>query len=178
MKKIELVVFMAVMLTISSCNNTQETTGIVNSITSAEPKEKYDPFIEGNQNILRMEDEDIQLFLKRYGWHPQKMASGLYVEILKEGEGDCFKEGDEVILNYETQLLDGEQVYNSQTDGIKQFKVDKSEEITALHEVVKQLKPGSVARLVIPSYLAYGVAGDGNKIKGRKSIAMTIEIIK
>jgi len=47
-----------------------------------------------------------------------------------------------------------------------------------LHEAVQHLKRGAEARLVLPSHLAYGVAGDGNKVKGRKSIAMVIQISK
>ena len=39
------------------------------------------------------------------------------------------------------------------------------------------LRPGAKARLVIPSYMAYGVSGDGNKINGRLPVAMTIEIM-
>jgi len=41
---------------------------------------------------------------------------------------------------------------------------------------VKKMRVGEKARLVIPSYLAYGVAGDGNLIKGYSPIAMYIEL--
>ena len=63
-------------------------------------------------------------------------------------------------------------------DGKKVFVVDKSSEITGLHEAVKLLKPGGKANLVIPSHLAYGVAGDGHRIIGQKSVAMKISIEK
>ncbi|MBO4232563.1 MAG: FKBP-type peptidyl-prolyl cis-trans isomerase [Bacteroidales bacterium] len=176
MKKVVPFLFVGLLFVLVACDNTQETTGVVQPVTKVEEKEEYDPFIEGNRNILRMEDEDIQLFLKRYGWNTDKKESGLYIEVLETGSGETFKEGDEVQLDYVTQLLDGEVVYSSKEDGVKKFKVDKSEEIAGLHEAVKYLRHGARARIVLPSYLAYGVAGDGNKIKGRKSLAMTIEI--
>lgn len=176
MKKVLAIISIAVLPVFMGCGNSTETTGTVKSVSTVEEEEAYDPFIEGNRNILRMEDEDIQLFLKRYEWSPEKKESGLYIQILNEGHGESFKTGDEVTFDYVMQLLDGDTVYTSKTDGVKRFKVDKSEEVTGLHEAVKYLRPGAKARIIMPSYMAYGVAGDGNRIKGRKSLAMTIEI--
>jgi len=45
-----------------------------------------------------------------------------------------------------------------------------------LHEAVQLLRPGAKARLVIPSYLAYGVAGDGDRIQGLQPIIMEITL--
>ena len=46
-----------------------------------------------------------------------------------------------------------------------------------LHEAVKKMKRGGSAHLVVPSFLAYGVAGDGRRIRGKVSLAMTIEVV-
>ena len=43
-----------------------------------------------------------------------------------------------------------------------------------MHEAVQMLRPGARARLVIPSYLAYGVAGDGDRIQGLQPVMMEI----
>ena len=42
---------------------------------------------------------------------------------------------------------------------------------------VKKMKRGGSAHLVVPSFLAYGVAGDGRRIRGKVSLAMTIEVV-
>lgn len=168
---------MLLALLFSSCGE-KRTTGVVVGITSeVDTVEKFDPFVEGNKNIIRKENEDIQLFIKRYGWNMHETGSGLYIEILEEGSGACFVDGDEVTLDYQMQLLDGEKIYDSKTEGVKRFEVGKKEEMAGLHEAVKLLRRGGKARLVLPSYLAYGVAGDGRKIRGRKSVAMTIQVI-
>ena len=168
---------MLLALLFSSCGKKQ-TTGVVVGITSeVDTVEKFDPFVEGNKNIIRKENEDIQLFIKRYGWNMHETGSGLYIEILEEGSGAYFVDGDEVTLDYQMQLLDGEKIYDSKTEGVKKFEVGKKEEMAGLHEAVKLLRRGGKARLVLPSYLAYGVAGDGRKIRGRKSVAMTIQAI-
>jgi len=106
----------------------------------------------------------------------QKTGTGLHIQILEPGSGETFKEGDEVRFGYQTFLLDGKMIYDSKEDGDKQFRVARSEEISGLHEAAQMLRPGAKARLVIPSYLAYGVAGDGDRINGRNAIAMIVEI--
>lgn len=159
----------------SSCK--EKTTGQVVSNDKKEVVDHSAPYVEGNKRIMQWENEEMQLFIKRYGWKMERTGSGLYIQVLTPGQGENFKEGDEVTMVYNSFLLDGTPLYSSQADGLKTFRVCKSEEIDGLHEAVQLLKPGAKARLVIPSYLAYGVAGDGNKVNGRLSVAMTIEIL-
>ncbi len=154
-----------------------KTTGVVTVGGNEVVEEKPDPFIQGNKRILALEQEEIALVIKRHHWNMVTTGTGLNYEILKQGGGPCFVEGDSVTMKYVVQLLSGEEVYNSETDGVKTFRVEKTEEIPALHEVMKLLSPGAKARMVVPSHLAYGVAGDGNKIKGREALIMNIEIV-
>ncbi|MCQ2265904.1 MAG: FKBP-type peptidyl-prolyl cis-trans isomerase [Bacteroidales bacterium] len=154
-----------------------KTTGVVTVGGNEVVEEKLDPFIQGNKRILALEQEEIALVIKRHHWNMTTTGTGLNYEILKQGRGECFVEGDSVALKYTIQLLSGEEVYNSETDGIKTFRVEKSEEIPALHEMAKLLSPGAKARLVVPSHLAYGVSGDNNRIKGREALIMNVEIL-
>lgn len=158
----------------ASCHNQQ--TG---SVVTSDKKEKVDkeaPYVEGNKKILQWETEEMELFIKRYHWNMTKTGTGLYIEVLNPGQGERFQEGDRIRVEYQTFLLSGEQIYDSKTNGAKEFTVAKSEEIEALHEAATLLRPGAKARLVIPSYLAYGVSGDGDKVNGRLSVAMTIQV--
>lgn len=106
----------------------------------------------------------------------RRTATGLYIEVLNPGNGELYKENDPVTLEYRTFLLSGEMIYCSDSLGKKHFVVNRSEEIDALHEAVQLLRPGAKARLVIPSYLAYGVAGDGDRIQGLQPIIMEITL--
>ena len=162
------------LLVLNGCHQRSATGTVVTN--DKEQEDKDAPWIEGNKKILNWETEEIELFIKRYNWNMERTGTGLHIQILQEGTGNKFVEGDKVTVEYQTFLLSGEKVYDSKEDGVKTFTVDKSEEITALHEAVKMLKPGATARLVIPTHLAYGVAGDGNKINGRLPIAMIIHI--
>lgn len=160
----------------TSCH--QKQTGEVVTSTKEENVDKDAPYVEGNKKILQWEQEEIALFVKRYGWTMTQTGTGLFVEITKNGSGTHFQEGDRITLAYKIFRLDGSPVYNSEQDGLKQFTIGKSEEISGLHEAALLLNPGAEARLVIPAHLAYGVAGDGNKLIGRQPIAMTLQVIQ
>lgn len=166
-----------VLLALAGCRKPAATGTVVTS--SKEPQEDVEaPYVEGNKRIIHLENEEIELFIQRYGWKMEKTGTGLYVQILDEGRGEMIKEDDMVHLKYQTFLLSGERIYDSEEDGEKVFKVAKSEEINGLHEAVRLLRPGGKARLVIPSYMAYGVAGDGDKVDGREPVVMIVEVVK
>ena len=153
-------------------------TGSVVSSSDAPKEDKADPYVEGNKNIMRRENDEMQMFIRRYGWDMQRTPTGLYVQVLDPGTGEPFKEGDRVAMEYRTFLLSGEQVYSSDSNGVKVFEVNRSEEIDALHEVAQMLKPGAKARLVIPSYLGHGVAGDGDRIQGLQPVMMEVRVLE
>ena len=176
-KILSLLSLMLLVGTFSACHDSKVTGNVVTS--SQEMKEDKDaPYVEGNRNIMRRENEEMLLFIQRYGWQMQRTPTGLYVEVLEPGEGALFVEGDRVAMRYRTFLLSGEQIYSSDSADVKVFTVDRSEEIGALHEVAKMLRPGAKARLVIPSYLGYGVAGDGDRIQGLQPFMMEISVLK
>jgi len=156
-----------------SCNNPSPTGVIQNKSTKLE---ETDPFILGNRKIVELENEDIELFLKRYKWEMTKTETGLRYEITKKGIGENIKSGESVTFEYSAFLLNGEKIYNSNDDGLKRFVVEKSEEIAGLHEVAQLVNRGAEMRLIIPSHLAYGVAGDGNKIKPYQTVVMKIKV--
>jgi FKBP-type peptidyl-prolyl cis-trans isomerase len=178
MRKILSLVLLTLLLGAFSACRDQKVTGNVVASSQDEKEDKDAPYVEGNKNIMRRENEEMQLFIQRYGWQMQRTPTGLYVEILEPGVGALFVEGDRVALRYRTFLLSGEQIYSSDSADVKVFMVDRSEEIGALHEVAKMLRPGAKARLVIPSYLGYGVAGDGDRIQGLQPFMMEISVLK
>ncbi len=177
MRKVLVIIMMCLLFgSFSACRDRKATGSVVSS--SEAPKEDKDaPYVEGNKNIMRRENDEMQMFIRRYGWNMQRTPTGLYVQVLESGSGEPFKEGDRVAMEYRTFLLSGEQVYSSDSSGVKVFVVNRSEEIDALHEVSQMLRPGAKARLVIPSYLGYGVAGDGDRIQGLQPFMMEIRVL-
>ncbi|MCL2245962.1 MAG: FKBP-type peptidyl-prolyl cis-trans isomerase [Lentimicrobiaceae bacterium] len=157
-----------------SCNNIAPT-GVIG--TSSTKTEETDPFILGNRKMIELENEDIELFLKRYEWKMKQTNTGLRYEITKKGSGKKIEKGETVSLEYRTWLLNGIEIYNSDNDGLKQFAIEKSTEIAGLHEAVLLMNKDAEARLIIPSYLAYGVSGDGNKVLPYQTIVMYVKVV-
>lgn len=175
-KKIFIIPFVVLLSVIlASCTNTPENTDEDAVIINQD--DYTEPLIIANKESVRLEDGDIDLFIKRYGWEMHKSETGLRYFIFNQGDSYHPKEKDKVELAYSMRLIDGTDVYNSDTDGNKEFALGKSDEINGLQEAVKMMGVGGKARLVIPSYLAYGMSGDGFLIRQRISIIMEIEII-
>ena len=177
MRKLLYVFLLTVLVGAFSACRDHGVTGSVVTTSETEKEDKDAPYVEGNKNIMRRENEEMQMFIRRYGWQMQRTPTGLYVQILEPGSGDLYVENDRVAVAYRTFLLSGEMVYCSDSDGVKRFVVNRSEEIDALHEAVQLLRPGAKARLVIPSHLGYGVAGDGDRIQGLQPFMMEISML-
>lgn len=167
--------FLCLLLWMGSCH--QKPTGVVTMQTSQQVEEEFDPYIEGNKRILALEQEEIELVIKRHHWNMTTTGTGLNYEVLEPGKGCRFVEGDSVSMKYTIALLSGKVLYDSENDGVKTFRVNKTEEIPALHEIAQLVAPGAKVRMVVPSHLAYGVGGDGQEIKGREALIMNIEIL-
>lgn len=136
-----------------------------------------EPLVQANQNSVRTEDEDINLYIKRHQLNIIRSESGLRYEISKLGHGKFIKAKDVVTYSYQTFSIDGVMLYSSEEDGNKVVEVEKNNEIQAIDEALKLMRVGDAAHLVIPSHLGYGVGGDGDKIRQRIPIVMKIKII-
>jgi FKBP-type peptidyl-prolyl cis-trans isomerase len=131
-----------------------------------------------NQEIVRKDNADIELIAKRYGWNLVQSESGLCYQIITSGKGDKSQPKDIVQIKGRISLPDGTDIYNSTNEGVKEFRVDRSEDAVGLHELVKLMRAGDKARAIIPSYLAYGISGDGEQIPPIALLICEIELIK
>ncbi len=129
-----------------------------------------------NRDIVSHEATDIRLVLQRYGWKVQKTESGLFYEITESRDGQTLRPGERVQLKYRLTLLDGEPVSDSDSDGLMEVVVEKSDAPVGLHQLLRLMKRGEKARAVIPSHLAYGQIGDGDRIPGFASLVYYIEV--
>lgn len=87
------------------------------------------------------------------------------------------KSGDEVTLSYNITDLKGNSIYTKEELGIKKYNVDKEDFISGLQNGIKLMKEGEIITFVIPSYNAFGISGDGNKISINQSIISTVTLI-
>ena len=81
---------------------------------------------------------------------------------------------DLVMLSYDIVDLNGDILYEKRE---RSYKVDKEDFIPALQDGIKLMKKGEMITFVIPSYRAFGVVGDGNKIAVNQPIKSTVTLI-
>lgn len=86
--------------------------------------------------------------------------------------------GDEVVFEYEISDLQNKIIYSKEDLGVKNYSVDKEDIISGIQKGIKLMKVGETITFVIPSYNAFGVSGDGNKIGINQSIKSTITLLR
>ncbi|WP_088322848.1 gliding motility-associated peptidyl-prolyl isomerase GldI [Polaribacter tangerinus] len=87
------------------------------------------------------------------------------------------KMGDIVTFEYDIADIEGNVIYDKESLGEKTYTVDKEDFITAIQKGIKIMKKGEVVTFIIPSYSAFGIAGDGNKIGVNTIIKSTVKLI-
>lgn len=140
-------------------------------------EEIKETMVNANQQSVRLEDEDIDLYIKRQQLDIVKTETGLRYQITKQGKGPLIKAKNLVTIGFETLSINGEPLYSSEESGPKVLEIEKNNEIPALDEMLKLMNLGAESHMVIPSHLAYGVAGDGDKIRQRIPIVMKIKVL-
>jgi len=128
------------------------------------PKEVSNTLAKVHKRNIRIEDQQIDDYLQRRSWDFVRTKSGLRYRIYKEGVGLRPKDGQRVVLEYTVNLIRGDVIYDSKNDGLKTFIIGEDDEPTGLHEAIKLMKVGAKAKLILPSYLAYGLIGDENRV--------------
>jgi FKBP-type peptidyl-prolyl cis-trans isomerase FkpA len=87
------------------------------------------------------------------------------------------KEGNEVTVEYNITDLNDSILYNKVSLGVKKYIIDKEDFISGLQKGIKLMKIGETITFVLPSYSAFGITGDGNKIGINQSIKSTVTLI-
>ena len=101
-----------------------------------------------------------------------------YKYIIKDPKNSISpKKGDLVQISYEISDLKDQIIYSKQLNGIKDYKVDEEDFIPGIQQGLKLMKIGETIKFIIPSFNAYDIVGDGNKIGINKSIISIVTLI-
>lgn len=102
--------------------------------------------------------------------------SGLQYEVVKKGNGEKVKEGDQVKVHYTGTFVDGKTFDDSRKRGEPAvFGVDQV--IPGWSEALKLMDVGSRYKLAIPSTLAYGEQGAPPVIEPNSVLLFDVELI-
>lgn len=131
----------------SSCKKDYE------SIQSVDGKKITDYIAKNNLTSLMKEDS---------------LKTGYYYQVLTPGTGATFKNTDSVLYNGVVQSLENKTVYlTTNINGnlgtyVGYTNTLNGASIPAIRDVIGRLKPGGTARIILPSYLAFGKNGAGD----------------
>lgn len=132
------------------------------------------------KSLIKIEENKILDFIKKDSTNKYiQSKSGFWYTYINRVEDSLLKPkvGDEVSILYDIKSLNDSIIYSTNELGIKKYVVDKENFISALQKGIKLMKKGEIITFVIPSYAAFGIAGDGNKIGINQSIKSTVKLI-
>jgi len=159
-------------LLIPSCKSSNE---------RAKPVEKASPnedLIRNQQTIMRNESVDIDAYVSTRKMNVAKTQTGLRYHIYENGTGSRKPVTEDYVkINYKVSLLDGSLVYSSDSTGAMEFQMGKSDVASGLQEGLMLLNEGDKAIFILPSHLAYGLTGDGDKIKHYETLVIDTELL-
>ena len=104
-------------------------------------------------------------------------ASGLQYKVIKAGNGKKPAATDKVKVHYTGTLLDGT-VFDSSVQRGQPAEFGVSQVIPGWTEGLQLMQVGSKYQFVIPSNLAYGVQGAGEKIAPNSTLIFEVELLE
>lgn len=132
--------------------------------------------INANRVVIRSELTEIENYLRRRGWEAEEISDGIRLRVEQPGSGSSVQPDDRVVVTYRLEGLDGEPFYTRQRDTIN---VGRREATPALDAVVQRLRYGTQRTVAVaPSNSAYGVPGDGDRVKSRTVVVYLISDIE
>jgi FKBP-type peptidyl-prolyl cis-trans isomerase FkpA len=153
-----------------SCGNPRKTTP--SQKTPERLTEKQ--LIVFNRRLLRQEKKQIDAFIRLKHWKMKVTGTGLRYQVLSPGKGAKAHTGQRAVIRYSVEDFYGHQFYS----GVKSFKIGFGGVASGLEEGILFMRVGEKARFVLPSHLAYGLSGDGDKVPPHTPIIYYVELLK
>ncbi|MGK0639365.1 FKBP-type peptidyl-prolyl cis-trans isomerase [Schleiferia thermophila] len=134
--------------------------------------------IEANRKYLKAETNAIERYVTERQWDYRVHKNGVYYRILtRSGNNEKAKEGDVVYFTCEMELLNGKRIYEDEP-ALRTLRIDREDAEIGLHEMLKLFSPGDSVQMVLPSFLAFGLAGDLDEVGMRQPVVYSIKIEK
>ena len=108
----------------------------------------------------------------------KKAASGMTYMTEKEGTGEMAKPGQTVKVDYVGRLENGTKFDASADRGVPlEFKIGVGRVIKGWDEGIPGMKVGEKRKLIIPSHMGYGAAGQPPTIPANSTLIFEVELL-
>ena len=145
---------------------------------AVKPQEYDSVMINAHRGQTQYELTQIAEYAKKNNWPVQLTGTGISYWIYQAGKGALAQNGQTAYIKYEVSLLDGTVCYKGGSNGGAAFKIGHDHVESGLHEAILLLHVGDKAKVILPSYRAFGVTGDNDKIPSNASVVYDIELLK
>ncbi|MFO7863514.1 MAG: FKBP-type peptidyl-prolyl cis-trans isomerase [Salinivirgaceae bacterium] len=139
-------------------------------------EEREEALVKANKGLVSRDSAQILGVVRAKGWEMQTTGTGLWYQIIEQGNGRKAKTNMIAELLYKVRLLNGKLVYSSDSTGLKSFRITKGGVERGLEEGILLLREGDSARFVMPPYMAHHLMGDQKRIPPRASIIYEVRL--
>ena len=140
-----------------------------------------DVFIEANRTIIQNEENKIDSMLAHSTTFFIKDSSGirLFIDPYSQEIDNKPKDGDNVLVAYNCVLFEDHNLINDDIliDTIS-FQIGYSKQMRGLNYAIKRMKTGDKAKIVIPSYLGFGMSGYGKIVPPYSTLLLNVQLLK
>lgn len=131
--------------------------------------------INANRHIAHSEETQIDAYLSRRGWQMERLTAGARVMETTKGKGSQVGYEDTVSLTYSVEAINGTVIYQNLSATVVAGRMQPTR---GLDDALRTLRQGSSAVVILPSEQAYGVAGDGDRIKSRMILVCKVNVLE
>ena len=173
--KLNSTLFCSIVVLLVSCKEPQARRPITQSTTNI-----YEAAAKENKRLNELENKAIESYIAKDSINSYQVSTKGFWYFYDKKENinsETPKVGDPVTIEYEITDLNNSVIYSKEELGIKTYKIDKEDFIPALQDGLKLMKKGEIITFIIPSYRAFGVSGDGNKIGINQTIKSKVTLI-
>lgn len=175
-KSIFWIIGIVLMFVLPSCQGQQ---GNSRGDESYDEENVRERMIETNRRMLDQERGWISEYINDRGWADSmvSMGNGGYIQFLVQTDAERIVTKQDVRFLCSAELLDSTEIYVEEM-AAREWQIDRTDGELGLHDALKKMGKGEKARVILPSYQAFGLAGDLDEVPPRAPILYTIEIIE
>ncbi len=138
-----------------------------------------DEQVEVQRDFLRKERESIDAYIKDRNLKVERTGLGMYYTILVDSSAIEMVETEDIVeYEYDISMLNGSLLFTSRQLGNGHIKIDKQDAEIGLHESLKKLGLGDKGLFILPSHLAFGVAGDQDRVPPKTALVYELKVVK
>ncbi|MDR1877097.1 MAG: hypothetical protein LBQ84_05685 [Flavobacteriaceae bacterium] len=159
---------------------------------SCQKKEVFQPidsksdsdYLKNSQEYSKAREENERKYLQKWvnkqedslNYTFQPTSSGIWIRFIEEKNQPKAKNNDWVKYTAEIKTLSNEVIYTTTEFGERQGFLGKFKETRGIESGLYTMGKGDVAELVLPSFTAYGLYGDDNKIGANVPLLITLTL--